>query len=208
MAKAATDYDHLFKIVLIGDSGVGKSCLLLRFADDQFTDSYITTIGVDFRFRTINVDGHVIKLQIWDTAGQERFRTITPAYYRSAMGVILVYDITKRETFDNIKFWMKNLEEYADRSVQKIIIGNKCDLESERAVSKQEGEELAAYHSVPFFETSAKGNINVPAAFHNIANLVRVQRFPAGDVHAPHGQGGVALEAEGGNANKPKKGCC
>ncbi|WBY58514.1 ras-related protein Rab-1B [Plasmodium yoelii yoelii] len=106
-------YDSLFKILLIGDSGVGKSCLLLRFADDTYTDSYISTIGVDFKIKTIEIDDKIIKLQIWDTAGQERFRTITSSYYRGAQGIIIVYDVTDRDSFNNVKNWIIEIEKYA-----------------------------------------------------------------------------------------------
>eukprot|EP01083_Nonionella_stella_P109907 321089_1 len=126
------DYDYLFKLVLIGDSGVGKSCLLLRFADDSFTDSYISTIGVDFRFRTVNIDMKTVKLQIWDTAGQERFRTITSAYYRGAHGIIIVYDITDKESFDNIREWLFEVSRFAADDVSMLLVGNKSDLSEKR----------------------------------------------------------------------------
>lgn len=122
MAARPKDYDYLFKLVLIGDSGVGKSCLLLRFADDAFTESYITTIGVDFRFRTIEIDNKVVKLQIWDTAGQERFRTITSAYYRGADGIVMVYDSTDRESFAHIDDWLQEVNRYANESTSKILV--------------------------------------------------------------------------------------
>eukprot|EP01099_Mayorella_cantabrigiensis_P000865 TRINITY_DN1367_c0_g1_i3.p1 TRINITY_DN1367_c0_g1~~TRINITY_DN1367_c0_g1_i3.p1 ORF type:complete len:210 (-),score=45.88 TRINITY_DN1367_c0_g1_i3:386-958(-) len=121
-------YDYLIKLLLIGDSGVGKSCLLLRFSDDSFTPSFITTIGIDFKIRTIELDGKRIKLQIWDTAGQERFRTITTAYYRGAMGILLVYDVTDEKSFQNIRNWIRNIEQHATESVNKMLIGNKCDM--------------------------------------------------------------------------------
>eukprot|EP00745_Piridium_sociabile_P039646 TRINITY_DN74499_c0_g2_i1.p1 TRINITY_DN74499_c0_g2~~TRINITY_DN74499_c0_g2_i1.p1 ORF type:complete len:144 (+),score=10.86 TRINITY_DN74499_c0_g2_i1:83-514(+) len=140
MATRARDYDHLFKLVLIGDSGVGKSCVLLRFADDAFTDSYITTIGVDFRFRTITVDQKIIKLQIWDTAGQERFRTITSAYYRGADGIVMVYDTTERSSFDHIDDWLGEVMRFATESTCKIVVGNKSDLTDERAVPSEEAK--------------------------------------------------------------------
>mmetsp|Transcript_35141 Transcript_35141/g.71640 ORF Transcript_35141/g.71640 Transcript_35141/m.71640 type:complete len:131 (+) Transcript_35141:108-500(+) len=121
------DYDHLFKLVLIGDSGVGKSCLLLRFADNAFTDSYISTIGVDFRFRTVKVEKHTVKLQIWDTAGQERFRTITSAYYRGADGIIMVYDVTNQESFNHVADWLTEVNRYASEGTCKLLVGNKSD---------------------------------------------------------------------------------
>merc|ERR1712226_1673506 len=138
------EYDYLFKLLLIGDSGVGKSCLLLRFADDSYLDSYISTIGVDFKIRTVEQDGKTIKLQIWDTAGQERFRTITSSYYRGAHGIIIVYDVTDQETFNNVRTWITEIEKYSSAGVCKILVGNKCDKEPQRQVSKEEGQEFAA----------------------------------------------------------------
>lgn len=119
------DYDYLFKILLIGNSGVGKSSLLLRFADDTFTDNFMPTIGVDFKIRTLEVDGRTIKLQIWDTAGQERFKTITSSYYKGAHGIIVVYDITDKESFKNIDTWMTEVEKHASDNVSRILVGNK-----------------------------------------------------------------------------------
>ncbi|CAE7278129.1 YPT1 [Symbiodinium natans] len=165
------DYDHLFKLVLIGDSGTGKSCLLLRFADDAFTDSYITTIGVDFRFKTIPVEQKTVKLQIWDTAGQERFRTITSAYYRGADGIILVYDICDRESFAHVEDWLNEVNRYVNASTSKILLGNKCDLTAERpgigltAVSTEEARQKAEGLGIPFIETSAKDATHVEKAF-------------------------------------------
>jgi len=115
--------------------GVGKSCLLLRFSDGSFTTSFITTIGIDFKIRTIELDGKRIKLQIWDTAGQERFRTITTAYYRGAMGILLVYDVTDESSFNNIRNWIRNIEQHASDSVNKILVGNKADMDESKRVS-------------------------------------------------------------------------
>ncbi|OXB71905.1 UNVERIFIED_CONTAM: hypothetical protein H355_004784 [Colinus virginianus] len=153
--------DYLFKLLLIGDSGVGKSCLLLRFADDTYTESYISTIGVDFKIRTIDLDGKTVKLQIWDTAGQERFRTITSSYYRGAHGIIIVYDVTDRESFNNVKNWMVEIDKYAMEGVSKLLVGNKCDLSAKRAVSYEEGKEFADSCNIRFVETSAKNAHNV-----------------------------------------------
>ena len=133
-ARARADYDHLIKLLLIGDSGVGKSCLLLRFSDGSFTTSFITTIGIDFKIKTVELDGKRIKLQIWDTAGQERFRTITTAYYRGAMGILLVYDVTDESSFNNIRNWIRNIEQHASDNVNKILVGNKADMDESKRV--------------------------------------------------------------------------
>jgi len=167
------DYDFLFKLLIIGDSGVGKSCLLLRFSDDIFTDSFISTIGVDFKIRTVTIGGTKIKLQIWDTAGQERFRTITSSYYRGAHGIIVVYDVTDQKSFDNIKKWLKEIDTFAGNLVQKLLVGNKCDLVNERTVSTESGKALADSLRIPFVETSAKDSTNVEEAFITMAKDIK-----------------------------------
>ena len=164
---ARREYDHLFKVVLIGDSGVGKSCLLLRFADDTFTESFISTIGVDFRFRTLDIDGKLVKLQIWDTAGQERFRTITSAYYRGADGIIMVYDKTSRKSFDNVDEWIGEVDKYANDNTVKILLGNKCDLEE--VVSEKEGQHKSEKLGLIQMDTSSKSAQNVDLAFEKLA---------------------------------------
>ncbi|XP_009413276.2 GTP-binding protein YPTM2 isoform X1 [Musa acuminata AAA Group] len=187
------EYDYLFKLLLIGDSGVGKSCLLLRFADDSYLESYISTIGVDFKIRTVEHDGKTIKLQIWDTAGQERFRTITSSYYRGAHGIIVspiiksifcllrvkllcqlvvhsldlqvVYDVTDQESFNNVKQWLNEIDRYASDNVNKLLVGNKCDLTANRVVSFETAKAFADEIGIPFLETSAKNATNVQQAF-------------------------------------------
>ncbi|KAH9857484.1 GTP-binding protein ypt1 [Lenzites betulinus] len=166
-------YDYLFKLLLIGDSGVGKSCLLLRFAEDAFTDSYLSTIGVDFKIRTIELEGKTVKLQIWDTAGQERFRTIAAAYYRGAHGIIMVYDVTEAETFSNVKGWITEIERYASEGVKKLIIGNKSDLVEKKVVEYSVAKEFADTLSIPFIETSAKNSTNVEEAFSLMAKTIK-----------------------------------
>lgn len=174
--RARTDYDSLIKLLLIGDSGVGKSCLLLRFSDDSFTTSFITTIGIDFKIRTVELDGKRVKLQIWDTAGQERFRTITTAYYRGAMGILLVYDVTDETSFLNIRNWIKNIEQNASDNVNKVLIGNKADMnESKRAVATARGQALADEFGIKFFETSAKTSMNVENVFLTIARDIQLR---------------------------------
>lgn len=172
-AAMATEYDYLFKLLLIGDSSVGKSCLLLRFADDSYVDSYISTIGVDFKIRTVEMDGKTVKLQIWDTAGQERFRTITSSYYRGAHGIIIVYDVTEMESFNNVKQWLNEIDRYANESVCKLLVGNKCDLVENKVVDTQMGQALADELGIPFLETSAKDAINVEKAFLTMAAEIK-----------------------------------
>jgi len=171
----AKTYDYLFKLLLIGDSGVGKTCVLFRFSEDAFNATFISTIGIDFKIRTIDLDGKKIKLQIWDTAGQERFRTITTAYYRGAMGIMLVYDITSEKSFDNIKNWIRNIEEHAAQDVEKMILGNKCDMNDRREVTRERGEELAIEYGIKFMETSAKASINVEEAFYTLARDIKAK---------------------------------
>ncbi|ELW71316.1 Ras-related protein Rab-8B [Tupaia chinensis] len=147
----AKTYDYLFKLLLIGDSGVGKTCLLFRFSEDAFNTTFISTIG----------EGGAEARDEGDTAGQERFRTITTAYYRGAMGIMLVYDITNEKSFDNIKNWIRNIEEHASSDVERMILGNKCDMNDKRQVSKERGEKLAIDYGIKFLETSAKSSTNV-----------------------------------------------
>ena len=160
---------------MIGDSGVGKTCVLFRFSEDAFNSTFISTIGIDFKIRTIELDGKKIKLQIWDTAGQERFRTITTAYYRGAMGIMLVYDITNEKSFENIRNWIRNIEEHASQDVEKMVLGNKCDMTDRRMVSKERGEKLAIEHGIKFMETSAKGSINVEESFFTLARDIKAK---------------------------------
>nr|ABD65434.1 Rab10 [Suberites domuncula] len=171
-------YDLLFKLLLIGDSGVGKTCVLFRYADDTFNTTFISTIGIDFKIKTIELEGKRIKLQIWDTAGQERFHTITTSYYRGAMGIILVYDITNQKSFDNITKWLQNIEMHASADVERILIGNKCDWEARRVVPKDRGNALAHNQGISFLETSAKTNYNIEEAFEQLAKQI-LRKVPA-----------------------------
>lgn len=167
------EYDYLFKLLLIGDSGVGKSCLLLRFADDSYTESHISTIGVDFKIRTIELDGKTIKLQIWDTAGQERFRTITSSYYRGAHGIAVVYDVTDQVSFGNVEQWLREIDRYASNSVNKLVIGNKSDLVLQKAVDFNTAKEFTESLDIPFLETSAKDTTNVDEAFMTMSRNIK-----------------------------------
>jgi Ras-related protein Rab-1A len=169
----ATEYDFLFKLLLIGDSGVGKSCLLLRFADHTYTESYISTIGVDFKIRTIDLGGKSIKLQIWDTAGQERFRTITSSYYRGANGIIVVYDVTDMESFNNVRQWLNEIDKFACEGVSKLLVGNKCDMTNKKVVEFEMAKDFSDKLDIPFLETSAKNATNVEKAFLTMAGEIK-----------------------------------
>lgn len=166
--------EHTFKILLVGDSGVGKSCLLMRFTADRFEDTTTSTIGVDFKVKQVTVGGKRCKLTIWDTAGQERFRTLTSSYYRGAQGIIFVYDVTRRETFDDLDgVWLREVDMYATvEDAIKMVVANKTDLSVQRAVSTQEGHDFARRHGCLFVETSAKANVAVAQAFEELLHKV------------------------------------
>jgi Ras-related protein Rab-18 len=160
------------KLLIIGESGVGKSSLLLRFTDDLFDPQQAATIGVDFKVKTLTVDGNKAKLAIWDTAGQERFRTLTPSYYRGAQGAILVYDTSSRDTFSKLNTWLNELETFANKpDIVKMLIGNKCDRQ-DREVTKEEGLKFARKHSMLFIEASAKTKEGVQIAFEELVQKI------------------------------------
>jgi len=160
-----TDEFYLYKILVIGDSSVGKSSLLLRFIDNSFSSNFLATIGVDFKLKQIMVREVIVKLQIWDTAGQERFRNITRSYYRGAHGIMIVYDVTNEQSFKNVELWLREVNKYATPSVYKILVANKCDLIEERVISVEDGKGLGERLNMEFLETSAKDSINVNEAF-------------------------------------------
>jgi len=162
------DHDHLYKVVLIGDSGVGKSNLLSRFTRNEFNIESKSTIGVEFATRSIQVDNKTIKAQIWDTAGQERYRAITSAYYRGAVGALLVYDLAKHLTYENVERWLKELREHADSNIVIMLVGNKSDLRHLRAVPTEEARQFSEKNNLSFIETSALDSTNVELSFQNI----------------------------------------
>ncbi|KAL7980191.1 hypothetical protein Chor_001459 [Crotalus horridus] len=171
------EYDYLFKVVLIGDSGVGKSNLLSRFTRNEFNLESKSTIGVEFATRSIQVDGKTIKAQIWDTAGQERYRAITSAYYRGAVGALLVYDIAKHLTYENVERWLKELRDHADSNIVIMLVGNKSDLRHLRAVPTDEARAFAEKNGLSFIETSALDSTNVEAAFQTILTVTHCLYF-------------------------------
>ncbi|XP_059669839.1 ras-related protein RABA4d-like [Cornus florida] len=167
--------DYVFKIVLIGDSAVGKSQLLSRFAKNEFSLDSKATIGVEFQTKTVALDHKTVKAQIWDTAGQERYRAVTSAYYRGAVGAMLVYDMTKRQSFDHMATWLDELRGHADKNIVIMLIGNKCDLGSLRAVPTEDAQEFAERENLFFMETSALEATNVDTAFQTV--LTEIYRF-------------------------------
>ena len=155
-----------YKILILGDSKVGKSCFLTRYADKTYQEDYLSTIGMDYKIKNYELEnGDIIKLYIWDTAGQDRFRSITSNYYKGADGIILIYDITKQETFNNVRNWITSIKEEAPAKVVLILVGNKVDDEKNRTVPKSEGEKIADEYNLPFLECSAKSDINVTETF-------------------------------------------
>ncbi|THG98040.1 hypothetical protein EW026_g4076 [Hermanssonia centrifuga] len=163
-----SNFDFLFKVVLIGDSGVGKSNLLSRFTRNEFNLESKSTIGVEFATRSLAIDTKTVKAQIWDTAGQERYRAITSAYYRGAVGALLVYDISKHATYVNVTRWLKELRDHADSNIVIMLVGNKSDLKHLRAVPTDEAKSFAAENGLSFIETSALDASNVESAFQTI----------------------------------------
>jgi len=194
------DFDFIYKILMIGDSSVGKSSLLLCFTDgvSAFTENYVSTIGVDFKIKTIQVDGKVIKLQIWDTAGQERFRTITSSYYRDAHGIIIVFDVTDEQTFSRVNQWLEEIERYGSGKEIVLLVGNKADLISSRVVAFETANNYAKSQDILFTETSAKTAHNVENAFHIIAREIKDGGIP------PQGKKLKLMKPE----EKTKNSCC
>ncbi|XP_078168635.1 ras-related protein RABA1f-like [Carex rostrata] len=166
------DYDYLFKVVLIGDSGVGKTNLLSRFSRNEFSLDSRSTIGVEFATRSIRVDEKVIKAQVWDTAGQERYRAITSAYYRGAVGALVVYDVTRHITFENVDRWLRELRDHTEHNIVVMLVGNKADLRHLRAVSVEDAKQFAESHNTFFMETSALEALNVETAFTEVLTQI------------------------------------
>lgn len=209
--------DYLFKIVLIGDSAVGKSNLLARFARDEFYSNSKSTIGVEFQTQKMEIDGKEVKAQIWDTAGQERFRAVTSAYYRGAVGALVVYDISRRQTFDSIGRWLNELQTHSDMNVVTILVGNKTDLTDAREVSTAEGQALAEDQGLFFMETSALDSSNVTAAFQTVVKEIydilsrkvfRSQELKKKEASLGSGRKVILQEDDPKNGAPPKATCC
>ena len=194
------DSCRLYKILLLGDSAVGKSCLLLRYCDDSFQDIHLATIGLDFRLKTLNLDNNKkIKAQIWDTAGQDRFRAITKNYYRGANGILLIFDITDRSSFEHIRNWIEQIKEEAPEQIIIYLVGNKIDNQNNRVVTNEEAKKVAEEFKLKYYETSAKNNINVDTTF---LDLIK-------EIDSIYSQ--LYIDNNGMTINgnkKPKKKCC
>jgi Ras-related protein Rab-11A len=212
---ANDEYDFLFKVVLIGDSGVGKSNLLSRFTRNEFNLDSKSTIGVEFATRSIQIDNKTIKAQIWDTAGQERYRAITSAYYRGAVGALLVYDISKSLSFENVTRWLKELRDHADSNIVIMLVGNKTDQRHLRAVPTEDGKQFASENGLSFIETSALEATNVDLAFQNILTSIyqivsskslAEEGADVGKKFDPREGNNISLSQEG--AKEENKGCC
>ena len=158
-------FSVFFKILLIGDLGVGKSCVILRYVEGDFPGNIMSSIGVDFKTKQIEFDDRLIKLQIWDTAGHEKFRTITTSYYKSAHAIIILYDITQKASFDHIRNWITEIDKFGKQGVLKVIVGNKLDMENNRKITKEAAENLALKYGIKLWEVSAKDNTNIEEMF-------------------------------------------
>ena len=190
----------LYKILLLGDSSVGKTCFLMRYADNTFQEIHMSTIGLDYKLKSVQLDdGKIVKIQIWDTAGQDRFRSITKNYYKGAHGIILIYDVTSRKTFDSVKNWISQIKEEVSDKVNIILVGNKIDDVQNRKVTFDEGEKMASSFGLPFFETSAKSGVNIDTTFNELVKKT-VETYSKSE----GGKGDKLINKKSGN----KKGCC
>ena len=198
------NYDEKIKIMLLGDSSVGKTSIIKRYCKNQYSNSFISTIGVDFETKYINIDGKIINIQIWDTAGQERYKILAQSYYKNSDGFVIVYDITSRISYDNIHKWIEQIKEYASEKIKNIIVANKCDLENKRQISKEEGKELAEKYNFKFYETSALNGKNIDKAFDNLAKMI----IDSGNLSSSTTRSASMLSKECHKNNKGKKKCC
>ena len=205
--KSGEDYEYIFKVLLLGNSNVGKSSLFLRFVDDIWNDTFVPTIGVDFKIKTFDIDEKKIKMQIWDTAGQERFKNIIASYYRGAHGILLIYDVTDKDSFKNLSNWIIEIEKNANKNVLKLLIGNKTDLEDKRVITYNQGKEFADGYGLKYIETSAKKNLNVNEAFETLGRELILHSEDKKIVRQRQNKKINVASVQDLNANK-KKQCC
>ena len=193
----------VYKVLLLGDSSVGKTCFLLRYCDKSFQEAHLSTIGLDYRLKSMTLQNDKnIKLQIWDTAGQDRFRAITKNYYKGANGIILIYDVTNKQSYENVKNWLTQIKEEANPNVIIYLAGNKIDVEEEqRVITTEDGQKIADEYKLPFKETSAKNGINVNEIFQELVEKID-ETFSKLEV--PKGEQKNKVSTGG----KRRKGCC
>ena len=205
---AEEEYDFIFKVLLLGNSDVGKSSMLLRFVDSVWNDAFTPTIGVDFKVKTLEINNKRVKMQIWDTAGQERFRTVVSTYFRGAHGILLLYDVTNKDSFKNLENWLIEIEKNSNQKVLKILIGNKCDLTEDREITTEEGQTFANRNGMEFMETSAKMNTNVSEAFTTLGKLM-IEFNSKTNTNQGQKSGDVkTLKSNSGKDLNTKKKCC
>ena len=199
--SSSQENDAVYKILLLGDSEVGKSCFLMRYADNVFVENYITTIGLDYKLKYVQLEsGEKIKVQLWDTAGQDRYRTIAKNYYKGSHGILLLYDVTKINSFENIREWIQNIKEEVYEKAIIFLIGNKIDKIGERKITTEQGEKLAAEYNMPFFQASAKSGENVDEVFKALYKKISEVYI---DIQKERGE-----KLGGGSGNKKKNRCC
>ena len=203
---ADDEYDFIFKVLLLGNSDVGKSSLLLRFVDSVWNDAFVPTIGVDFKVKTLEINNKKVKMQIWDTAGEERFRTVVSTYFRGAHGILLLYDVTNRDSFKNLENWLIEIEKNSSEKVLKILLGNKCDLNDDREIQPDEGRAFADRNGMEFMETSAKMNTNVTEAFETLGKLM-IEFNSKNNNKTQQGEN-KTFKANSGKDLNTKKKCC
>ncbi|KAH3762276.1 RAB GTPase protein 1A [Pelomyxa schiedti] len=204
ISPQVSDCDYTFKILIIGDCGVGKSCLLLKFTEDRFTNTFVSTIGADYKSRTVQCNSKKIQLDIWDTAGQERFQTITSSFYRGGHGILIVYDVNDVVSFNNVQQWLQETDRYSAANVSKMLIGNKNDLSSKGAVKYHTAKELADGRGIPFMETSAKTGTNVQQAFMKLTQTILSNL----ENPTPHKTAPVVVRRSTPPPAQPRRHCC
>jgi Ras-related protein Rab-1A len=202
----SSQFDYIFKVVIVGDAGVGKSALLIRYCDDVYDPNYMATIGVDFRVRTVEVDEKIVKMQIWDTAGHERFRALTQSYYRGVHAVLLCFDVTNVDSFRHCENWLKDIQKYSQVDCSIILVATKTDLVEKRLVSQSEGELFAKQHDLLYIETSSKQNVQVENSFSSVVSR-RIEQCTLQKIEANKSGDPLSLHRSVPVGNRKRRSC-